>query len=124
MPLSYEIDEQQNLLMVRADEALSYDDVISHQRELLTEPRMKPGMRCLVDLTGIKKFAMTGRDMFRLAQARGEFPYLAGNARTAVVVKSAAMFAMARMYALSRRKFIEPMAIFYDLEEGRSWVLS
>jgi len=124
MPLSYEIDEQQNLLTVWADDGLSYDDVINHQRALLSEPRLKPGMRCLVDLTGIKMFGMTGRDMFRLAQARGEFPYLATNARTAVVVKNAAMFAMARMYALSRRKFIEPMSIFYDLEEARHWVLN
>lgn len=123
MPLSYEIDEQQNLLTVTADERLTYDDVIAHQRELMTEPRLKPGMRCLVDLTGIKTFAMTGRDIFRLAQAREEFPYLATNARTAVVVKSTAVFAMARMYALSRRKFIEPMAVFYDIDEARHWIL-
>jgi hypothetical protein len=95
---------RKNLLTVRADDRLTYDHVIAHQRELLTEPRLKPGMRCLVDITAIKSFPMTGRDMFRLAQARGEFPYLATNSRTAVVVNSAAMFAMARMYALSRRK--------------------
>ena len=123
MPLSYEIDEEKNLLTVRADDRLTYDDVIAHQRELLTEPRLKPGMRCLVDITAIKSFPMTGRDMFRLAQARGEFPYLATNARTAVVVNSGAMFAMARMYALSRRKYIEPMAIFYDMDEARQWVM-
>jgi hypothetical protein len=124
MPLSYKIDEEENLLVVTADERLAYDDVIAHQRELLTESRIKPGMRCLVDLTAIKTFAMSGRDMFRLAQIRGEFPYLATNSRTAIVVKNAAMFAMARMYALSRRKYIEPMAIFYDLDEARHWVLA
>jgi hypothetical protein len=124
MPLSYEIDEEQHLLTVIADDRLSYEDVVSHQKELLNEPRLKPGMRCLVDLTRIKTFQMTGRDMIRLAQNRGEFPYLATNARTAVVVNGAAMFAMARMYALSRRKYIEPMAIFYDLDEARHWVLA
>ena len=123
MPLSYEIDEEKHLLTVRADDRLTYDDVIAHQRELLAEPRLKPGMRCLVDITAIKSFPMTGRDMFRLAQTRGEFPYLATNARTAVVVNSAAMFATARMYALSRRKYIEPMAIFYDMDEARQWVM-
>ena len=123
MPLSYEIDEEQNLLTIIADDRLNYDDVIEHQKELLTEKRLKPGLRCLVDLTGIKIFAMSGRDMFRLAQVRGEFPYLATNARTAIVVKNGAMFAMARMYALSRRKYIEPMAIFYDLNEARQWLL-
>jgi hypothetical protein len=124
MPLSYDIDEEQQLLTVIAGEVLTYDDVITHQREVSTDPRMKPGIRSLVDLTGIKTFPMSGRDMFRLAQARGEFPYLASNAKTAVVVNSAAMFAMTRMYALSRRKFIEPMAIFYDIDEARSWVLA
>jgi hypothetical protein len=124
MPLSYQIDEEQHLLTVIADDRLSYDDVISHQREMMNEPRLKPGMRCLVDITRVKTFQMTGRDMIRLAQNRGEFPYLAANARTAVVVNSAAIFAMARMYALSRRKYIEPMAIFYDVDEARHWVLA
>ncbi|HET6406689.1 MAG TPA: hypothetical protein VFG14_02320 [Chthoniobacteraceae bacterium] len=123
MPLSYEIDEEQKLLTIIADDRLTYDDVIAHQKELLSEPRLKPGLRCLVDLTGIKTFAMSGRDMFRLAQVRGEYPYLATNARTAIVVKNGAMFAMARMYALSRRKYIEPMAIFYSLDEARQWLL-
>jgi hypothetical protein len=124
MPLSYKIDEQQNLLTITADERLTFDDVVAHQRELLTESRIKPGIRCLVDLTAIKAFDMSGRDMFRLAQMRGEFPYLATNSRTAIVVENAAMFAMARMYALSRRKYIEPMAIFYDIDEARHWVLA
>jgi len=124
MPLSYDIDDQSNLLTVTANDPLSYEDVITHQQELLSEPRLKPGRRCLVDLIAVKKVAMTGRDMFRLAQDRGKFPYLETNMRTAIVVNSTAMFAMARMYALSRRKFIEPMAIFYDIDEARHWVLS
>ena len=124
MPLSYDIDEQSNLLTVTAHDPLSYEDVIAHQEELQSEPRLKPGRRCLVDLSGVQKVKMTGRDMFRLAQDRGRFPYLESNTRTAVVVNSAAMFAMARMYALSRRKFVEPMAIFYDIDEARHWVLS
>jgi hypothetical protein len=124
MPLSYEIDEDHNLLVVTGTERVTLDDVLSHQRELQADPRLKPGIRCLVDLREMKGLTMSGRDTFRLAQAREQFPYLAMQARTAIVVKSAIHFAMARMYALSRRKYVEPMAIFYDLDEARHWVLS
>jgi len=124
MPLSYEFDEEQNLLTVTGTDRVTLEDVLEHQRELQVEKRLKPGIRCLVDLTQMTRFAMTGRDTLRLAQAREQFPYLALQARTAIVVKDAINFAMARMYALSRRKYIEPMAIFYDLEEARHWVLS
>ena len=124
MPLSYEFGEDNNLLIVTGKERITFDDVLAHQRELQADSRLKPGVRCLVDLTQMTGFAMSGRDTFRLAQAREQFPYLAMQARTAIVVKDAINFAMARMYALSRRKYIEPMAIFYDLDEARHWVLS
>lgn len=124
MPLSYEIDEDKNLLIVTGKEKVTLEEVLAHQRELQAESRIKPGVRCLVDLTELIGFAMSGRDTFRLAQAREQFPYLAMQARTAIVVKDAVNFALARMYALSRRKYVEPMAIFYDFDEARHWVLS
>ena len=123
MPLSYEIDEERKLMTVIADERLTYEDVMAHQRALLSEPRLKEPLLCLVDLRKISMFGMSGRDVLKLAQTRGDFPFLAMNLRTAVVVNSAAIFAMARMYALSRRKFVEPMAIFYDMDEARQWLL-
>jgi hypothetical protein len=124
MALSYEIDEDRNLLTVVGKDRVTLDDVLAHQRELQNEPRLKAGVRCLVDLTGMSGLGLSGRDTFRLAQAREQFPYLAMQTRTAIVVKDAINFAMARMYALSRRKFIEPIAIFYDIDEARHWVLS
>jgi hypothetical protein len=124
MPLSYEIDEDKNLLTVIGSDRVTLEDVLAQQRELQAESRLKPGIRCLVDLTKMTGLGLSGRDTFRLAQAREQFSYLAKQARTAIVVKDAINFAMARMYALSRRKYIEPMAIFYDVDEARHWVLS
>jgi hypothetical protein len=124
MPLSYEIEEDRNLLKVIGEDRVTLDDVLAQQRELQNEPRLKAGVRCLVDLTRMSDLGLSGRDTFRLAQAREKFPYLAMQARTAIVVKDAIHFAMARMYALSRRKYIEPIAIFYDIDEARHWVLS
>lgn len=124
MPLSYEIDEDNQLLTVMGTERVSLDDVLAHQQELQADARLKPGIRCLVDLRQMKGITMSGRDTFRLAQARDQFPYLAMQARTAIVVKDVVHFAMARMYALSRRKYVEPMAIFYDFDEAKHWVLT
>jgi hypothetical protein len=122
MPLSYEIDEGKNLMIVRGEKGLSYEDVIAHQTRLLNDSRIRAGMLSLVDLRGLTAFEMAGRDVFNLAQTREEYPFFSSQGRTAVIVCDATTFAMARMYMLSRRKFVEPMAIFYDEHEARRWL--
>lgn len=122
MPLSYEIDVAKNLMLVQGEKGLSYDDVVAHQRALLTDDRVRPGMRCIVDLRKLTAFEMAGRDVFNLAQTREEYPFFSAEGRTAVIVGDATAFAMARMYMLSRKAFVEPMAIFYDEAEAHRWL--
>lgn len=122
MPLSYEIDAGKNLLLVRGEQGLSYEDVIEYQQRLQRDERVHPGMLGLVDLRGLSAFEMAGRDVFNLAQTREEYPFFSSQGRTAIVVSDPTTFAMARMYMLSRRKFVEPMAIFYSLEEACTWL--
>jgi hypothetical protein len=122
MPLSYEVDLGKNLIVVRGEKGLSYDDVIKYQRELAQDTRISRGMLSLVDLRGLTAFEMAGRDVFNLAQSHGESPFFSSEGRTAVVVSDSTTFAMTRMYMLSRSKNAEPMAIFYDLDEARRWL--
>lgn len=122
MPLSYEIDPGKNLMLVRGEQGLSYDDVIAHQDNLLRDERVQPGMLVLTDLRGLSAFEMAGRDVFNLAQTREEYPFFSCQGRTAIVVGDPTTFAMARMYMLSRRKFVEPMAIFYNVKEAFAWL--
>jgi len=122
MPLSYEIDLERNLMLVHGEKGLSYEDVVAHQKALLGDDRIRPGMHCLVDLRKLTAFEMAGRDVFNLAQTREEYPFFSSHGRTAVIVGDATAFAMARMYMLSRKTFIEPMAIFYSEEEAYGWL--
>lgn len=122
MPLSYEIDVEKNLMLVHGEKGLSYDDVIAHQKALLGDDRIRPGMRSLVDLRKLTAFEMAGRDVFNLAQTREEYPFFSSEGRTAVIVGDETAFAMARMYMLSRKTYVEPMAIFYKEEEAYAWL--
>lgn len=122
MPLSYEIDEGKNLMIVRGEKGLSYEDVINHQEKLRTDPKVHAGMFSVVDLRGLTAFEMAGRDVFNLAQTREEYPFFSSDGRTAIVVGDQTTFAMARMYMLSRRKYVEPMAIFFSTKEAYEWL--
>jgi hypothetical protein len=122
MPLSYEIDSARNLVVLTGRGGLSAEDVLKGRAALAADPHMKAGMLGLVDLRSLSGFELAGREVFTLAQSHVEFPFLSPESRTAIVVRDAAAFALARMYVLSRRKDAEPMAIFYDVAEAWSWL--
>jgi hypothetical protein len=122
MPMSYDIDATRQLMTVVGTGHLGLEDVLQHQREVSEDPRVIPGLRVLTDLREVTKLDLAGRDVLKLAQTRGDFPVLGTYGPTAVVATDRLMVGMARMYMLSRRKFIQPMAVFSDPEEAIAWL--
>lgn len=121
MPLSYEIDQEVNRVEIIGSGDLTFDDVMRLQDALSTDDRVRPGMLSLVDLREVK-FKITGREILNLALSRDKYSFFTAQGGSAIVVSSPVVFAMSRMYALSRRRFIEPMAIFYEMDEALKWL--
>ena len=124
MPLFYDIDAERQLMTVTGTGRLRLEDVMEHQRQVSVDPRVTPGLRVLSDLRGVSGLDLAGRDVLKLAQTRGDFPVLGTYGRTAVVASDPVLVGMSRMYMLSRRKFIQPMAVFSSPEEAIAWLES
>jgi hypothetical protein len=122
MPLTYDIDAERQLMTVVGSGRLSLADVIEHQRQVSDDSRITPGLRVLTDLREITGLDLAGREVLNLAQTRGDFPVLGTYGPTAVVATDPILVGMARMYMLSRRKFIQPMAVFATEEEAVAWL--
>jgi len=120
--MKYEIDAARQLMTVVGTGRLSFEDVMQHQREVSSDPHVTPGLRVLTDLRDVTGLDFSGREVLKLAQTRGDFPVLGIYGRTAVVATDPLMVGMARMYMLSRRKFIQPMAVFPEPEAAIAWL--
>src|SRR5215212_5731183 len=108
MPLSYDIDAERQLMTVTGSGHVSREDVIDHQRQVSSDPRVTPGLRVLSDMRHVV-LDMAGREVMTLARDRGDFPVLGIYGRTAIVATDPVIVGMTRMYMLSRGKFIQPM---------------
>jgi hypothetical protein len=122
MPLTYDIDAERQLMTVTGTGRLGLEDIMEHQRQVTVDPRITPGLRVLTDLREVTGLDLVGRDVLNLAQTRGDFPVLGTYGRTAVVASDPKLVGMSRMYMLSRRKFIQPMAVFSSPEEAIAWL--
>jgi len=122
MPLTYDIDADRQLMTVTGADRLGLDDVMEHQRQVSEDDRITQGLRVLVDLRGLTGLDLAGREVLKLAQTRGDFPVLGTYGPTAVVATDPIMVGMTRMYMLSRRKYIQPMAVFPTTEEALAWL--
>jgi len=120
--MSYDIDAARQLMTVVGTGHLGLDDVLQHQREVSEDPLITPGLRVLTDLREVTSLDLAGREVLKLAQTRGDFPVLGTYGPTAVVATDSRVVGMARMYMLSRRKFIQPMAVFSDREAAIAWL--
>jgi hypothetical protein len=124
MPMSYHIDANRQLMTVVGTGRLSLEDVMQHQCEVSDDPHVTPGLRVLTDLRGVTGLDLAGREVLKLAQTRGDFPVLGTYGRTAVVATDPLMVGMTRMYMLSRRKFLQPMAVFSEVDDAIAWLES
>ena len=122
MPLSYDINAERQLMTVTGTGHLTLDDVMEHQRQVSGDPRITPGLRVLTDLRDVAGLDLAGREVLNLAQTRGDFPVLGTYGPTAIVATEPKIVGMARMYMLSRRKFIQPMAVFATPDEALAWL--
>ena len=73
MPLSYDIDAERQLMTVTGSGHVSREDVIEHQRQVSSDPRVTPGLRVLGDMRHVV-LDMAGREVMTLARDRGDFP--------------------------------------------------
>jgi hypothetical protein len=120
MPITWEIDAADDVILEVWDGVITAADVSGHWRSFLTEPAVLECRRTLVDLRPAR-LALYGHELAALvrdvaAPMLGDLTW-----RTAIVVDEPAEFGFAQQYQAFAEVFSED-AIFYDTREARRWL--
>jgi hypothetical protein len=124
MPLSYQIDEERNLVLTTGSGILTDDDIIQHNASLLSDPGFEPGMRELSDIRGIDRLEVTTEGVDRMVQHDERHAPEVKAHRLAIVASQDIVYGMARMYQSLTEQTVANVRIFGDIEEARAWLVS
>jgi len=119
VPVDYEIDTEQDVVVTRGHGRLTDDDLLGVQQRLRADPAFRPDMNELCDLRDVSEVEVTSRGL-RLLAARNHF---GAGSRRAFVVERPVLFGIARMLqALTDRHPDELRVQFDELRDARAWV--
>lgn len=119
MPTSYTIDSARNLVYTMFSGATSDLDLIAHISALQADPRFRPDMAELVDLSAITRADVTSSGIRSVART----PLHARTARRAFVAPTDVLFGLTRMYQSYWNDGAEDrLAIFRAREPALEWL--
>jgi hypothetical protein len=120
MSWSYQIDKERRLVTTTAWDEIDGDQVLDHQRRLLSDPDFNPDFYQLVDCTRVTKIAI---DLAAVGQI-ADVNLFSGKSRRAWFAGSNQLaYGMSRMFIAFRRVTgEEQMQVFKDRDEALQWL--
>jgi len=124
MSVEYTCDEERNILYTRFFGVVIDKDLTDQAEAVAADPRIKPGVRELVDLSGVEDIQGSPSSLelnIQIDSAHGE--KLAGM-RTAIVASTDLLFGFSRMYQALAELRRSPLTVevFRTVEEAREWL--
>lgn len=119
MPITYRVDESQNVVYATVRGAVSIEDFLSYVRQFHADARIRPGYRELVDATAARAENITPQLLDLIVEADRQHRELQENSRTAIVVPSVEGFNLARDY---ERKALTSVVAFTSLDVAKTWL--
>jgi hypothetical protein len=118
MPITYEIDPDQRLVITSIWGPATEDDVAEHNRSLRTDPRFDPTYRQLADMSGVTELLVSTK----VIQDTAHDQYFAPGSRRAFVASDDAAFGLARMFALHAEGMGQTIHVFRDRASAEAWL--
>jgi len=119
MPISYDIDEQENLVVAKVTGQLTDDDVTSFEADFLADGRLKPGFRGLFDATAIASTPIESATIQTLLDMESKCPERFAGSRRALVFHESVGWEMAKEF---ERQADGNVIVFCDLHTARIWL--
>jgi hypothetical protein len=126
MAAEYTYDEEKNFLHTRFYGVLTDEDLKWQAEAVTSDPRIRPGTREIVDLTGIEDIKASPESLkLIVATDRSHRDKLAGM-RTAIVAPTDLLYGYSRMYEIFAELGESPVTIevFRTIDEAREWLES
>jgi hypothetical protein len=126
MPIEYQIDPVQRVVIAKAVGILTADDIFNYQREVWSLPEVR-GLNELIDMSNVEKIVEpSALNMKILADfsASMDTPIIA--TKLAIVANEDYVYGLGRMYEGFRQlneKSTKEVSVFRSMKEAMEWVL-
>ncbi len=118
MPLTYQIDKANKVLICDVSGSLTADDVRNLRIELRNDPEFAPELSILFDMLDVTDFQISSSALEALA---GETPMSKASKR-AYVTRTDSDYGMLRIFATYSDADPDRFRVFRDNGEARSWL--
>jgi len=120
MPVTYEVDEHQDRVLVHVTEEVSITDFNDLRARLQLDEAARVRAAVLVDLRDVTGFDLTARQLTSFAADRSA-PLEPGQ-KIAIVAPPGEGFGLSRLYQMSRGETPEHIRVFADLAAAEAWI--
>ncbi len=118
MPLTYQIDKANKVLICEVSGSLTADDVRNLRIELRNDPEFAPDLSILFDMLDVTDFQISSSELQALA---GETP-MSKTSKRAYVTLTDFDFGMLRIFATYSDAEPDRFQVFHDTGEARKWL--
>lgn len=124
MSVEYTYDEEKNVLYTRLFGVVTDNDLRDQGEAVAADPRIKPGVRELVDLSGIEEIQGSSSSLERNIQIDTANSEKLAGMRSAIVAGTDLLYGFARMYQTIAELRDSPLTVevFRNIEDARKWL--
>lgn len=119
MPFHYTIDVARSLIVVELTGALTGEELLQMQSQLIAESAFDPAMRQICDIRNGDVSGVTS-DAVKLIASRSTDGLVRG--RRAIVASPGLCYGLSRMFAAYAGGDEDMTAVFSDIAEARRWL--
>ena len=119
MPITYDVDEDQNLLLAKVSDELTNEIVLRFERDVIADRRLKPGFRGLFDARAVRLTEVSEKAIDKLLQMEEADPGKFNRSRRALVFNEQPGWARAGKFEDRARGTI---IVFYSMDVAKMWL--
>ncbi len=119
MPITYDVDEDQNLVLVKVSGEFTDEIVLRFERNIIADRRIKPGFRALFDARAVRLTEVSEKAIDQLLEMEEADPGKFNRSRRALVFNEQLGWARAEKFEGRARGRV---IVFYSMDVARTWL--
>ncbi len=119
MPITYDVDEDQNLVFVNVSGKFTDEILLRFERDFIADHRIKPGFRALFDASAVRLTEVSEKAIDQLMEMEEADPGKFNCSRRALVFNEQPGWARAGKFEDGARGRV---MVFYSMDVARIWL--
>ncbi len=119
MPITYDVDEEQNLVLVKVSGEFTDEIVFRFERDIIADRRIKPVFRALFDARAVRLTEISEKAIDQLLEMEEADPEKFNRSRRALVFNEQLGWARAKKFEDSAKGRV---IVFYSMDVARMWL--